>query len=98
VKKNFFQKELLHLNFVPLVSLISFMCLLHADVGGVQEGGLTDVAIEVLHRLLSHVIHGPRDQVGVGDDQVSAFMETLKKGWCVFVHVRMYNTHFCTGV
>ncbi|KAJ7383190.1 CCR4-NOT transcription complex subunit 1 [Desmophyllum pertusum] len=50
-----------------------------ADVGGVQEGGLTDVAIEVLHRLLSHVIHGPREQVGVGDDQVSAFLETLKK-------------------
>lgn len=50
-----------------------------ADVGGVQEGGLTDVAIEVLHRVLSHVIHGPREQVGVGDDQVSAFLETLKK-------------------
>ena len=47
-----------------------------------QEGGLTDVAIEVLHRLLSHVIHGPRDQVGVGDDQVTAFLETLKKGLC----------------
>ncbi|KAK2550448.1 CCR4-NOT transcription complex subunit 1 [Acropora cervicornis] len=50
-----------------------------ADVGGVQEGGLTDVAIEVLHRLLTHVVHGPRDQVGVGDDQVTAFLETLKK-------------------
>ena len=50
------------------------------DVGGVQEGGLTDVAIEVLHRLLTHVVHGPRDQVGVGDDQVTAFLETLKKG------------------
>lgn len=53
------------------------------DVGGVQEGGLTDVAIEVLHRLLTHVVHGPRDQVGVGDDQVTAFLETLKKGRCV---------------
>lgn len=52
------------------------------DVGGVQEGGLTDVAIEVLHRLLTHVVHGPRDQVGVGDDQVTAFLETLKKGMC----------------
>lgn len=50
------------------------------DVGGVQEGGLTDVAIEVLHRLLTHVVHGQRDQVGVGDDQVTAFLETLKKG------------------
>lgn len=43
---------------------------------------MTDVAIEVLHRVLSHVIHGPREQVGVGDDQVSAFLETLKKGLC----------------
>lgn len=50
-----------------------------ADVGSVQEGGLTDVAIEVLHRLLTHVVHGPREQVGVGDDQVTAFVETLKK-------------------
>lgn len=69
-------------------SISNLVCL--SDVGGVQEGGLTDVAIEVLHRLLSHVIHGPRDQVGVGDDQVSAFMETLKKGLChkfLFVHV-----------
>ena len=41
---------------------------------------MTDVGIEVLHRLLSHVIHGPREQVGVGDDQVTAFLETLKKG------------------
>lgn len=54
-----------------------------SDVGGAQEGGLTDVAIEVLHRLLSHVIHGPREQVGVGDDQVTAFLETLKKGLCL---------------
>lgn len=86
--KDFYFKELLHLNLVASVSLVSFIWL--TDVGGVQEGGLTDVAIEVLHRLLSHVIHGPRDQVGVGDDQVSAFMETLKKGFCLkllFVHV-----------
>lgn len=72
---------------MPSVSLISFLFL--SDVGGVQEGGLTDVAIEVLHRLLSHVIHGARDQVGVGDDQVSAFMETLRKGLyrkLLFVH------------
>ena len=41
---------------------------------------MTDVGIEVLHRLLFHVIHGPREQVGVGDDQVTAFLETLKKG------------------
>ena len=41
---------------------------------------MTDIGIEVLHRLLSHVIHGPREQVGVGDDQVTAFLETLKKG------------------
>ena len=87
MKRTLSLKEFLHLIFAPLhvVSRISFICL--SDVGGVQEGGLTDVAIEVLHRLLSHVIHGPRDQVGVGDDQVSAFMETLKKGLCVFVYV-----------
>ena len=58
----------------------SILCIFSWDVGSVQEGGLTDVGIEVLHRLLSHVIHGPREQVGVGDDQVTAFLETLKKG------------------
>ena len=75
------------------VSLVSFVCL--SDVGGVQEGGLTDVAIEVLHRLLSHVIHGPRDQVGVGDDQVSAFMETLKKGLSL-INYFLYMYSVCT--
>lgn len=97
--KKFSFKELLHPNLVASVSLVSFICL--SDVGSVQEGGLTDVAIEVLHRLLSHVIHGPRDQVGVGDDQVAAFMETLKKGLCLkllFVNACMYNTYLQTGV
>ena len=68
-------------------------CFCLSDVSGVQEGGLTDVAIEVLHRLLSHVVHGPRDQVGVGDDQVSAFMETLKKGLCHKLVFYMYVQH-----
>ncbi|XP_048577201.1 CCR4-NOT transcription complex subunit 1 isoform X2 [Nematostella vectensis] len=49
------------------------------DTSGRQEAGLADVAIEVLHRLLSHVIHGPHDQVGVGDDQVQAFLDTLRR-------------------
>ena len=51
-----------------------------SDLSGGQEGGLTDVAIEVLHKLLTHVIHAPKEQVGVGDDQVNAFLDTLKRG------------------
>ncbi|XP_031558067.1 CCR4-NOT transcription complex subunit 1-like isoform X2 [Actinia tenebrosa] len=49
------------------------------DTGGGQEGGLSDIAIEVLHCLLTHVLHGPRELVGVGEDQINAFLDTLRR-------------------
>ena len=41
------------------------------------------------------MVHGPREQVGVGDDQVTAFVETLKKGTLVnHINNYMYATKF----
>jgi len=35
------------------------------------------VSIEVLHRLVSYIIHVPRDVVG--EDQINAFLDTLRR-------------------
>ncbi|KAJ8302566.1 hypothetical protein KUTeg_018962 [Tegillarca granosa] len=43
-----------------------------------QEGGLQDVAIEVLHLLLTNLFK-TKDHFGIGDDQREAFLKTLKK-------------------
>lgn len=43
-----------------------------------QEGGLQDVAIEVLHLLLTNLFKA-KDHFGIGDDQREAFLKTLKK-------------------
>lgn len=55
-------------------------CTIFVDVSGGQEGGLTDVAIEVLHLLLSHLLYTPQKDVGIGEDQIQAFLNTLRKG------------------
>ena len=44
------------------------------------EGGLGDVAIEVLHRLLSHLLLSPEDEVGVARESIDAFVQTLCRG------------------
>ena len=44
-----------------------------------QEGGLQDIAIEVLHLLLAHLVHS-KEQFGIGVDQKEAFLKTLRKG------------------
>ncbi|XP_052816540.1 CCR4-NOT transcription complex subunit 1-like isoform X2 [Mya arenaria] len=49
-----------------------------ADSSLRQEGGLQDVAIEVLHLLLAHLIQS-REQFGIGIDQKEAFLATLRK-------------------
>ncbi|XP_064610278.1 CCR4-NOT transcription complex subunit 1-like isoform X2 [Liolophura sinensis] len=49
-----------------------------ADTTVSQEGGLQDVAIEVIHLLLAHLVKG-RDQFGIGADQKEAFLQTLRK-------------------
>uniref|UniRef100_A0A673NA93 CCR4-NOT transcription complex subunit 1-like n=1 Tax=Sinocyclocheilus rhinocerous TaxID=307959 RepID=A0A673NA93_9TELE len=49
----------------------------HADLGGNQEGGFQDIAIEVLHLLLSHLLFGQKGSSGVGQEQIDAFLKTL---------------------
>ncbi|XP_068168262.1 CCR4-NOT transcription complex subunit 1 isoform X6 [Antennarius striatus] len=48
-----------------------------ADLGGNQEGGFQDIAIEVLHLLLSHLLFGQKGACGVGQEQIDAFLKTL---------------------
>ncbi|XP_070299289.1 CCR4-NOT transcription complex subunit 1 isoform X20 [Salvelinus sp. IW2-2015] len=48
-----------------------------ADLGGNQEGGFQDIAIEVLHLLLSHLLFGQKGASGVGQEQIEAFLKTL---------------------
>ncbi|XP_053538020.1 CCR4-NOT transcription complex subunit 1 isoform X3 [Ictalurus punctatus] len=48
-----------------------------ADLGGSQEGGFQDIAIEALHLLLSHLLFGQKGTSGVGQEQIDAFLKTL---------------------
>ncbi|XP_041966457.1 CCR4-NOT transcription complex subunit 1 isoform X4 [Alosa sapidissima] len=48
-----------------------------ADLGGNQEGGFQDIAIEVLHLLLSHLLFGQKGFSGVGQEQIDVFLKTL---------------------
>ncbi|KAJ8247370.1 hypothetical protein GJAV_G00245620 [Gymnothorax javanicus] len=48
-----------------------------SDLGGSQEGGFQDIAIEVLHLLLSHLLFGQKGACGVGQEQIDAFLKTL---------------------
>uniref|UniRef100_A0A8C8IEY3 CCR4-NOT transcription complex subunit 1 n=1 Tax=Oncorhynchus tshawytscha TaxID=74940 RepID=A0A8C8IEY3_ONCTS len=48
-----------------------------ADLGGNQEGGFQDIAIEVLHLLLSHLLFGQKGASGVGQEQIDTFLKTL---------------------
>ncbi|XP_070574645.1 LOW QUALITY PROTEIN: CCR4-NOT transcription complex subunit 1-like [Ptychodera flava] len=50
-----------------------------SDISSNQEGGLNDIAIEVLHLLLIHLLHGPKSQSGIGTDQKEAFLNTLRR-------------------
>lgn len=51
-----------------------------ADLGGSQEGGFQDIAIEVLHLLLSHLLFGQKGFSGVGQEQIDVFLKTLCRG------------------
>lgn len=51
-----------------------------ADLGGNQEGGFQDIAIEALHLLLSHLLFGQKGSSGVGQEQIEAFLKTLCRG------------------
>jgi CCR4-NOT transcription complex subunit 1 len=51
----------------------------YSDMTSSLEGGLGDVAIEVLHRLLSHLLLSPEDEVGVARESIDAFVQTLRR-------------------
>lgn len=51
-----------------------------ADLGASQEGGFQDIAIEVLHLLLSHLLFGQKGNSGVGQEQIDVFLKTLCRG------------------
>jgi len=42
------------------------------------EGGFNDLAIEVLHMLLSYLISGSEEEIGVAPDCIQTFIETLR--------------------
>ena len=43
------------------------------------EGGLAEVAIEVLHLLLSHLLESPQDEVGVNKEAIETFVRTMRQ-------------------
>ncbi|ESO94093.1 hypothetical protein LOTGIDRAFT_239532 [Lottia gigantea] len=49
-----------------------------ADSSGRQEGGLQDTAVETLHFLLTHLLHG-KGQFGVGVEQKEALLKALRR-------------------
>lgn len=49
------------------------------DLSSGLEGGFSDLAIEVLHILLSHLILNPEEEVGVSSESVQTFIETLRR-------------------
>lgn len=49
------------------------------DLSSGLEGGFGDLAIEVLHILLSHLILNPEEEVGVSFESIQTFIETLRR-------------------
>ena len=76
---------------------ITCVCFFRPDMSSSLEGGLGDVAIEVLHRLLSHLLLSSEEEVGLSKESIDAFVQTLRRGWydafglwCGRLHVRFY--------
>ncbi len=49
------------------------------DLSSGLEGGFGELAIEVLHVLLSHLILIPEEEVGVSAESTQTFIETLRR-------------------
>ncbi|GCB68586.1 hypothetical protein scyTo_0015232 [Scyliorhinus torazame] len=74
------EKELVNtLQFVKQKLPDLLRSYIDADVSGNQEGGFQDIAIEVLHLLLSHLLFGQKGAFGVGQEQIDAFLKTLRR-------------------
>ena len=52
----------------------------YPDLSSGLEGGLRDVAIEVLHLLLSYLLQNPEEEVGVTRENIDAFVQVLRRG------------------
>ena len=51
----------------------------YLDFSSGLEGGLAEVAIEVLHLLLSHLLESPQDEVGVNKEAIETFVRTMRQ-------------------
>ncbi len=49
------------------------------DLSSGFEGGFGDTAIEVLHLLLSYLLNGTEEEVGVAKGNIDTFVETLRR-------------------
>ena len=58
----------------------SFINCSFVDLSSGFEGGLGDVAIEVLHMLLSYILQHTEDELGIIPDSVEAFVQALRRG------------------
>ena len=50
-----------------------------SDFSSGLEGGLAEVAIEVLHLLLSHLLESPHEEVGVNKEAIETFVRTMRQ-------------------
>ena len=46
------------------------------DVSQNQKGDFQDMATEVVHLLLSHILFGQKGALGVGQEQIESFLNT----------------------
>ena len=53
--------------------------LVPVDFSSGLEGGLAEVAIEVLHLLLSHLLERPEEEVGVNSEAIETFVRTMRQ-------------------
>lgn len=73
--------------------------LLNAYVDDRGEGGLQEVAVEVIHLILTNLIHN-QQTLGITPQQKEAFLKALRKGklpcpvtsYGSLIDFRMYNT------
>ena len=81
------------------VMCVCVMCVLTmvvvSDMSSSLEGGLGDVAIEVLHRLLFHLLLSPEEEVGVPRESIEAFVQTLRRG--IHMYLLYVVTYVCAA-
>ncbi len=51
-----------------------------SDLSSGYEGGLSDVAIEVLHLLLSYLLQHSEEEIGIPQETLEAFVNILRRG------------------